>query len=178
MVALLFVTLVELSYPPYFLPVVSLFLHSGKCWVKSILAWSGTINNVMIFRIWECFCYQILCASLLLLLWTSLLFGKYIISLYIISIHNLVFTSNSYHHHLHRTAIYCNLQCSSSWNKNWFELMHWKQVTFKQISSLYYDKSILCYSKNRRSYFLYLANDSSSCQKGHTYYDSLFVIPF
>ena len=51
-VLLLLVTLVQLSYPPHFLPVVYPLLHDyGKCWVKSILAWSGTINNMMIFRI-------------------------------------------------------------------------------------------------------------------------------
>ena len=56
MVWLLFVTLVQLSYPPHFLPVVYPLLHDyGKCWVKSILAWSGTINNMMIFRIWACY---------------------------------------------------------------------------------------------------------------------------
>ena len=69
-----FVTLVQLSYPPYFLPVVYPLLHDyGKCWVKSILAWSGTINNMIIFRIWAWFCYQISCASSLLLLLTSML---------------------------------------------------------------------------------------------------------
>ena len=40
MVWLLFVTLVQLSYPPHFLPVVYPLLHDyGKCWVKSI--WLG-----------------------------------------------------------------------------------------------------------------------------------------
>ena len=51
-VLLLLVALVQLSYPPHFLPVIYPLLHDyGKCWVKSILAWSGTINNMMIFRI-------------------------------------------------------------------------------------------------------------------------------
>ena len=112
-----------------------LFLHYGKCWVKSILAWSGTINMMW----WSSAEYEhmfllsnIISLSLLLLLWTSMLFAKYIIFFHIISIYKLKYTLNS-HHHYHLRWL---SQCSLAWNKNWFELIHSNQVTFNQISSI------------------------------------------
>ena len=53
--------------------------------------------------------------------------------------------------------------------------MKWKlawayvfKASHVQVEKNFYshDKSILCYTNNRQSYFLYLANDGSSCQRG------------
>ena len=57
-----------------------------------------------------CFCYQILSPSLLLLLWTSMLFAKYIIFFHIISTYKLKYTLNSNHHYHLRWLCY-RLQC-------------------------------------------------------------------